>query len=855
MILTPESTRRLRVLRNLVAILLGTVAPVHAGEQDARPWSVFVANDNCPDYTWGLSEEQTRQAFADVVRGHLDEMKRTDRQSSESRDRYNMAVTQEALCFVEKYPQRKQELIDRIKRRRVYVSPYLCNSLWGMQSAEGVLRTFYPAQRLEREWGIPLTTAHHIEEPSLPWGTATLLAGCGMRHLTNPYYGYDSTFGGLKCPPLFYLEGPDGSRIKVWLDRFASSKSSYTQGAAVVRKPDAIEKQWIAHYAGLGAVYPLRSLLASGTHGDISPQSGDQAREFAEAIIRCNARPGDHPRLINATFPMFWEEVETAEAEQPFLPVVRGCFGHSWDVWPVSLAKYVAAMREGERRYLAAETLLAITRGGRPGPAEAMSRQRQRAEWCWAMLSDHAWNGTDERNKRHNASLRKQWAEELNRLAEEIEEAGWSRVVIPSDTPSVAVFNSLSVPRRDLVCVSGIDVAKFGGVGVGNEHLAVQPVADGEQTALCFVPPEVPGFGFCEGQLVEAAAPSDSLSKLKATETLLESPFYRLVPDAKTGGAASLVPVASGKELLAAGQHRTLCQTVYFDGQEHLLENVHVEPLAAGPVFAQLRISGTAPGLTVENRVTVHAQLDRVDFDVRIEKQPLGKEERLCHVFPLLGQDAALRAASSGAVVRPRPQPAGDLLPGADTRRFAVQEFINVAHDDISVTLVPHDAFALRLDLDPFTVEALGNDQNHREVLHDQAGQTQFRFRYSLRANAGGYHGAEAVAFARAAATPLRSRTGQLKASAKAALRIELDAARAVATCLKSADDPQTGGLLLRVWETAGRSGPLRIGVSGFGKAAATDLLERDRAALVVRDEAVEVELVPHGYAALRLLP
>ena len=171
----------------LAGMLLGIVTPVRAGEPDAGQWTVYVANDNCPDYTWGLTEEQTRQAFADVVRGHLDEMKRTDGQPSESRDRYNMAVTQEAICFVEKYPERKQELIDRIKEGRVYVSPYLCNSLWGMQSAEGVLRTFYPARRLEREWGIPLTTAHHIEEPSLPWGTATLLAGCGIRHLTNPY--------------------------------------------------------------------------------------------------------------------------------------------------------------------------------------------------------------------------------------------------------------------------------------------------------------------------------------------------------------------------------------------------------------------------------------------------------------------------------------------------------------------------------------------------------------------------------------------------------------------------------------------------------------------------------------------
>jgi hypothetical protein len=61
--------------------------------------------------------------------------------------------------------------------------------------------------------------------------------------------------------------------------------------------------------------------------------------------------------------------------------------------------------------------------------------------------------------------------------------------------------------------------------------------------------------------------------------------------------------------------------------------------------------------------------------------------------------------------------------------------------------------------------------------------------------------------------------------------------------------------MVLRVWETAGRDGPLRIGVTGFGKAVATDLLERDQTPLAIRDGAVEIALRPHGYAAIRLVP
>lgn len=79
-------------LAGIVVALLSPAAAAPCGEIHPAEWTIYVANDNCPDYTWGLTEEQTRQAFADVVRGHLDEMERTDGQAAENRDRYNMAV-------------------------------------------------------------------------------------------------------------------------------------------------------------------------------------------------------------------------------------------------------------------------------------------------------------------------------------------------------------------------------------------------------------------------------------------------------------------------------------------------------------------------------------------------------------------------------------------------------------------------------------------------------------------------------------------------------------------------------------------------------------------------------------------
>ncbi len=818
-------------------------------------WTIYITNDNCPDYTWGFTEEETRRAFADIVRAHLDEMNRTDAEEPANRDCYNMAATQEALCFVEHYPERKDELIRRIKDGRVFVSPYLCNSLWGFQSVEGAIRTFYPARRLEREWDIPIDVAEHIEEPSVPWGAAAILAGCGVRWLSVPFYKYDSTFDRLNNPPVFLFEGPDGSRVRVVMDPWACGKWSYHQGArGVLRDPDLIVQEWLPHYQQLGRAYPLRAILASGTHGDISPTSGEQARGFAEAIIKYNRRLEPHPKLVNATLPQFCQAVDAAQELHPFLQTVRGCFGHSWDVWPVSLAKYAADMRAGERRFLAAEALLAIAGLVRPELHEATRSDRERAEWCLAMLGDHAWNGKGDENKVHNAELRRRWSAELMRLGQDLLKRAWNGLGLRESKRELRLFNALSVPRADLVRME--PPADVAAVTAGRETLDAQLVEEDGRRVLYFVSPEVAGFGLMSLRFKAGPLPSTSTDKLHATATELEGLYYRLKLDPNTGGIASLIHQATERELVVGDTGRGLCQTIYFDGQEHRLTDVRSEVVAEGPVLARLRVTGTTAGIAVSNLVTVYADLDRVDFEAHLHKLPTTEEERLCHVFPVLSDGAVLRIETTGAVIRPLPQPAGDLLPGADTRRFAVQGFVDASlPEGPGVTIAPIDAFVLRLDLDPITFEALGNDQNYREVTHNQHGVTDFRFRYSLRAHAGGYDGAEAFAWSRSVASPLLGIAGRLRQRRTRMAGIRVDPARAIVTCLKPADSDASGGIMLRLWEVAGQSGPVSIGLNAYGSAIQTDLLERDREKLeIVRDETT-MNLPAHGFSALRLVP
>ncbi|MCX7010826.1 MAG: hypothetical protein NTY53_26895 [Kiritimatiellaeota bacterium] len=820
-------------------------------------WTVFVANDNCPDYTWGFTEDQTRQAFADVVRGHLDRMNAEGDLPEAERDRYNMAVTQEAMCFIERYPDRADELARRVREGRIYVSPFLCNTLWAFQGAEGFLRSLYPARRLSAQWNVPLDTAHHIELPSLPWGTASLLAGSGISRLTVPFYNFDGTWNNLQVPPVFRWRGPDGVALLVALDAWLSLRHSYMQGAAALREPAKVTREWLPHYAALGTNYPVRAILASGTHGDINPHSGQQTVGFAEQLRRCNASDG--PALfVNATLPMFWKAIESDRGRWP---EVSGDFGHAWDCWPVSLATYASQMRAGERELLSAEALLATVGRGSADSIRAIQEQRTRAEWCRAMLPDHAWNGTDRTNRNINANLRKAWAAELRQRTTALEDAGWAAAGLEPDDNTITIFNPCGFARRELICLPYSGPQRFlssdpdydshtyrTGQKVkvvswdAKTYLLVQEITENGHEKICFYTPKIPAYGFLQLHFIRPGGYSIDIGADK-----LGTYDFALHLDAGSNVVSITSPGRDNRELGQQGQPFA-STTFQHGGQSVTCTNWQARMLDEGICIKRWQFCGSAEGLVLTNIVTLYTEANRLDFDFHIVKRVTSDEQRLVHQFPFADAEALIE--TTGALLRPQLQPEGDLLPGADQRRFCVQGWVHAGAPGKGITLVPRDSFLWRADLGTFAFEALGNDQNYKEVSHDQHGET--RFRYSLRADDASDGAADFVRFSRSVQQPLLVRRGRLRKQPTPPLQTE--ATRFIVQCFKPADDPVAGGCIVRLWETAGRSGPVTLSVPGFTKAARCDLIERDQEPLTIKDGCVSLPLAAHGFAAIRLL-
>jgi hypothetical protein len=190
------------------------------------------------------------------------------------------------------------------------------------------------------------------------------------------------------------------------------------------------------------------------------------------------------------------------------------------------------------------------------------------------------------------------------------------------------------------------------------------------------------------------------------------------------------------------------------------------------------------------------------------------------------------------------------LQPGA--RKMPAK--LPAAPGHIGVTVAPLDAFMLRMDQGALAFEALGNDQNWKEVTQDQNGETRFRFRYSLQAHAPGYDNAAALGWSRNVTTLLTLASGRLPKKRVNHPYLEVDPMRALVTCMKPADDGTPGQTVVRLWETSGRTGMVMLSAPEFRTACETDLLERDRQTLEVKHGKVSLDARGYGFSGLKMI-
>ena len=852
-----------------------------------RPWTICLLGDDCVDYTWAY--ENLAEFIADsasTTRAEIRACLETSAAPFAEQNRHNLIHSTELLFFLQDASAEEvRALVDLVRSGHISLSAYHNMVMSGNLSLPEAIRQFYPAARFAREWNLPLDCANHQETPTICWSQASLLAGAGVRHLVKSILAYDTPWNDrLAEPPIFFWEGPDGSRILV-----RRRNTDYVEGRFVLEGEQAIREallgKVIPEYEGLGARYPLSVIGLVGCYGDLAPKTPTLASIKAGNIAAYNARARaegwEYPRLVNASHEVFWRAVEDELRQcQVSLPAYRGDYGTSWEVWAASLARYFADWRRAQERATTADALAAWATWLNQ---DWWRQHGPTVEEGWRnllLLSDHAWNGSSDGSRRLNASLRCQWQEAAHQSFDAAIEAGLSAI---SRTPAekgepaasgrhLLAVNTLGWERDGLVhapAPAGVRAASLEAVAETGEVAPVQACVSGSEGFLTFVARSLPALGWRSYELRPArSAPS---SRIHAAGDRLENGLYELAIDSITGAIASIWDKEHRVELVDPASPWRLNQALYSAaGKEVPLRMLSCSVLEAGPVVGTIVITSAGAGIELTSRISLYEGLDRIDIENRVHKPVCLEPEELYFAFPLNVPGRRYKLEQPGAIITPGDIPlGGQQRPGSGQVCHAVRHFIDVYNDAFGVTLSQVEAGLVQFrrvgageaprEPGPGSAIlslALGDVINYREVSHDQGGVTDFTFRYSLRPHDGGFEPATAVRFGAEVSNPVLTTLAVPGSAGRSLVRVSPPEVLLVE--LKVADEGPQRGLIARLWNTGAdgvRANLTFTGPTHVRTAWLTDLVERDRCRLPVsEDETVSVQVPGQGYASIRVV-
>jgi len=839
-----------------------------------RPWTVYLLSDTCTDYAWAYADEESNRADdAALTAAELDMTEATRGAPEADRNHYNFVHARETAYFLERYPEQAERLFTHIRAGAITFNPFYTMASTCAMSLEELIRQFYPARAWARQYGLDIGYANHQESPTIAWAMATVLAGSGITHLVKSILPYECPWATrLEEPPVFFWEGPDGSRVLVRL-----RNKDYVEGHFVLRGARAIalalHEEIIPGYEGRGGAYPYSAIALVGCYGDTSPHHRELPAKKAAAIAAYNAQGWAYPKLVNAAHKQFWDDMDAQIAARLIdVPTYRGDYGTSWDAWPSSLAATFAGWRRAQERAAAADALAAIMARLAPARYEAWRAELADGWMNLILLSDHAWNGADDANRVLNAALRRGWQATANRCFDAVIAAGLDALaphVGGAGEGRVLVVNTLAWPRDGVARLVG-QAAEATVVDMATgQPVASQYIEDKGQSALyCQVSLPSLGYRVLAAQ-PRSDGPASGNGPWVTSERRLEGPYYALEVSPDTGGVVSLYDKVRKRELVDAASAYHLNQCLYLsDGVEHTPRAASVEMGPCGPVLGQLIVRSALKNTELTTTMTLYAKLDRVDIRNELRKLPTDEKQELDFAFPFAVSDRQYRFEAPGAIVTP----GQEQRPGAGQAVTAVRHFVDIFNDDYGVTLAQIDSglveFGHRTTLeDPREPDprnstvlavALDNSMNWREGARDQDGVDHFTFRFSLRGHDGGFDPAAAVRFGEEAsneplAAPLTgSGGGDLPSGTHSFIGVEANAV--VLTAVKVAEEE---GLLARLWNTADQAETATLQVAGLGAwqgVRATDLLEHNLPSTSLTAGGASVAVPARGLAAARLL-
>ena len=439
-------------------------------------------------------------------------------------------------------PARREKLLQAVKEGRLAVHAMPFSLETETLDLEDLVEGMTYSAYLTRDHGLPLPRAAKMTDvPEHTWVLPTLLKHAGVNFL---HVGCNGGSKPMQVPPLFWWEGPDGSRLL--------TAYSPEYGTDLLPPSD-----WPYH-TGLAVIMTLDNV-------------GPPTAEEVNKLIARAAKEMPGVKVKFGHLEDFYDAFMAEKNEQ--IPLVRGDMPDTWihgfEAMPIE-TKTGCEVRPLEGAVATLDTELKAA----GVPTEPLGPSLARAYENSLLYSEHTfgyygsqpggfWYGeawkqkldegkytrflqsfADKRAYIHTTAsiVTNALAERMKLLAQNLD----------ADGPRMVVFNPLPWTRSGGVAVP-LPSGDWSGVRDLSSGKTMSAVVQ-DETTLQFFASDVPPGGYKTFQPLAGKTPAAAPTQAG----VIENEFFRLQVEAARGGVVSLVDVKTGRELVAAQDENSL---------------------------------------------------------------------------------------------------------------------------------------------------------------------------------------------------------------------------------------------------------------------------------------------------------
>ncbi|HPO14335.1 MAG TPA: glycoside hydrolase family 38 C-terminal domain-containing protein [Candidatus Hydrogenedentes bacterium] len=716
-----------------------------------------------------------------------------------------------------------------------------------------VRQCVYGKRYFQKEFGIDVRTAWFQDAWTHPWTLPQILKKSGMD-------SYMFTRPRGQGEPMFWWEGPDGSRVFAY--------KPFKEGGESLAPENKIE----ARLSDTSRRYGVKddiTLIGVGNHGGGAIRADVERMKLA--MGQREKTKGNRivpPKMVFSTPAAFVEAALKEPHDFPVIkeelpPTIRGAY--------TSQSEIKKGNRTCENLLLTLEKAAAIS--SRLG-TRVYPQQEIYEAWKKVMLNQFhdTISGTDILPSIEDALGRyaavESWAgKELQEHLHAIS----ARIDIKGQGTPMVVFNPLAWERSEIVeaeqdakeSVRSITLRDAAGNPITTQLISTpEEEKISGKVRYVFVADKVPSLGYKTYWAILESGKRSSAPET-ASEHAFESGFFKIRIDPATGCLASVYDKQFDRELLAEGAKANAIQIIEdFGDSEGFLKsssgesehnvwdgsswetdpNPRMALLENGPVRTILEVKKQFELARFTQRITLYNAIRQIDFDLAIDWE--GRNKMVKIVFPLaVSSSSAAYEIPYGTISRP-----------SVGKEQAMQNWVDISQDGWGVSIVNNGRYGCDVRENTVRISVLRSPTEPVAATEEKGVHT---VRYSLYPHQGGWQEANTVRRGHEFNNPLitildTAHPGDLPAEYSF---IQVSPANVVLTVLKKAED--SDDLLVRCYESSGTSCRMSVGLSDTIKPDAvhrTDLLENSQREIPMGANGFEAEIGAFAIESYKLI-